>query len=122
VKVEIDLSLDLPPTLINHDEIRQVFVNLINNAWQAMPQGGTLKIRSYIEEDMAQVEITDTGCGISPENMKKLFTPFFSTKTKGTGLGLAAVQRILERHRGKVKVRSRLGEGTTFIISLPLAK
>jgi len=122
VKVEIDLSLDLPPTLINHDEIRQVFVNLINNAWQAMPQGGTLKIRSYIEEDMAQVEITDTGCGISPENMKKLFTPFFSTKTKGTGLGLAAVQRILERHKGKVKVRSRLGQGTTFIISLPLAK
>ena len=122
VKVEIDLSLDLPPTLINHDEIRQVLVNLINNAWQAMPQGGTLKIHSYIEEDMAQVEVTDTGCGISPENMKKLFTPFFSTKTKGTGLGLAAVQRILERHKGKVKVRSRLGQGTTFIISLPLAK
>lgn len=122
VKVEIDLFLELPPTLINPDEIRQVFINLINNAWQAMPEGGTLKIRSYIEEEMAQVEVTDTGCGISPENMKKLFTPFFSTKTKGTGLGLAAVQRILERHKGKVKVRSRVGQGTTFIVSLPLAK
>jgi signal transduction histidine kinase len=122
VKVEIDLSLELPPTLINPDEIRQVFINLINNAWQAMPEGGTLKIRSYIEEEMAQVEVTDTGCGISPENMKKLFAPFFSTKTKGTGLGLAAVQRILERHKGKVKVRSRVGQGTTFIVSLPLAK
>lgn len=122
VKVEIDLSLELPPTLINPDEIRQVFINLINNAWQAMPEGGTLKIRSYIEEEMAQAEVTDTGCGISPENMKKLFTPFFSTKTKGTGLGLAAVQRILERHKGKIKVRSRAGEGTTFIVSLPLAK
>jgi len=122
VKVEIDLSLELPPTLVNPDEIRQAFVNLINNAWQAMPDGGTLKIRTYIEEEMAQVEITDTGCGISPENMKKLFTPFFSTKAKGTGLGLAAVQRILERHKGKIKVRSRVGQGTTFIISLPLAK
>ncbi|MFB0527458.1 MAG: ATP-binding protein [bacterium] len=122
VKVEIDLSLELPPTLVNQDEIRQVFVNLINNAWQAMPEGGTLKIRSYIEEEMAQVEITDTGCGISPENMKKLFTPFFSTKTKGTGLGLAAVQRILERHKGKIKVRSRVEQGTTFIVSFPLAK
>jgi len=122
VKVEIDLSLELPPALINPDEIRQVFINLINNAWQAMPEGGTLKIRSYIEEEMAQVEVTDTGCGISPENMKKLFTPFFSTKTKGTGLGLAAVQRILERHKGKIKVRSRVGQGTIFIVSLPLAK
>jgi len=122
VKVEIDLSLELPPTLVNPDEIRQVFINLINNAWQAMPEGGTLKIRTYTEEEMAQVEITDTGCGISPENMKKLFTPFFSTKTKGTGLGLAAVQRILERHKGKIKVRSRVEQGTTFIISLPLAK
>ena len=122
VKVEIDLSLELPPALVNPDEIRQAFVNLINNAWQAMPDGGTLKIRTYIEEGMAQVEITDTGCGISPENMKKLFTPFFSTKAKGTGLGLAAVQRILERHKGKIKVRSRAGQGTTFIVILPLAK
>ena len=122
VKVEIDLSLEIPPALVNPDEIRQVFVNLINNAWQAMPEGGTLKIRTYIEEEMAQVEVTDTGCGISPENMKKLFTPFFSTKTKGTGLGLAAVQRIVERHKGKIKVRSQVGQGTTFIISLPLAK
>jgi len=122
VKVEIDLSLDLPPTLVNPDEIRQVFVNLINNAWQAMTEGGTLKMRSYIEQETAQVEITDTGCGISPENMKRLFTPFFSTKTKGTGLGLAAVHRILERHKGKIKVRSRVGQGTTFIVSLPLAK
>jgi two-component system NtrC family sensor kinase len=122
VKVEIDLSLELPPALVNPDEIRQVFINLINNAWQAMPEGGTLKIRTYIEEEMAQVEISDTGCGISPENMKKLFTPFFSTKTKGTGLGLAAVQRIVERHKGKIKVRSRVGQGTTFIVSLPLAK
>lgn len=122
VKVEIDLSLELPPALINPDEIRQVFINLFNNAWQAMPEGGTLKIRSYIDEEMAQVEVTDTGCGISPENMKKLFAPFFSTKTKGTGLGLAAVRRILERHKGKIKVRSRLGQGTTFIVSLPLAK
>jgi len=122
VKVEIDLSLELPPALVNPDEIRQVFINLINNAWQAMPEGGTLKILTYIEEEMARVEITDTGCGISPENMKKLFTPFFSTKTKGTGLGLAAIQRILERHKGKIKVRSRVGQGTTFIVSLPLAK
>jgi len=122
VKVEIDLSLELPLALVNPDEIRQVFINLINNAWQAMPEGGTLRIRTYSEEEMAQVEITDTGCGISPENMKKLFTPFFSTKTRGTGLGLAAVQRIVERHKGKIKVRSRVGQGTTFIISLPFAK
>jgi len=122
VKVEIDLCLELPPALVNPDEIRQVLINLINNAWQAMPEGGTLKVRTYPQEGMAQAEVTDTGCGISPENMKKLFTPFFSTKTKGTGLGLAAVQRTVERHNGKIRVRSQVGQGTTFIVSLPLAK
>lgn len=120
VKIVKKLSSDLPTVKVDPDQIQQVFVNIILNAIQAMqPSGGTLTIETgrYGEEGI-YVKFTDTGCGISEENMKKLFTPFFTTKPKGSGLGLAVCYGIIEKHRGKIEVESKLGEGTSFTIIL----
>jgi len=89
-----------------------------------MSEGGRLTIRTSADESWLKVEVEDVGCGISPENMRKLFTPFFSTKAKGkgVGLGLAVSYGIIQRHQGKVEVRSKEGEGTTFTIYLPLQR
>jgi two-component system NtrC family sensor kinase len=103
-------------------QLQQVFVNLIINAIQAMPNGGELKISTFLTEDeMAAVAVHDTGYGIPPENMEKLFTPFFSTKeaVKGVGLGLAVSYGIVERHGGRIDVKSHVGQGSTFTVYLP---
>lgn len=122
VKIIIELEKDLPLVFADPDQIQQVFVNIIINAIQAMPNGGTLTIRSgYIEETKEVfIKFTDTGVGIPKENLKKLFTPFFTTKEKGkgVGLGLAVCYGIIQRHKGKIEVESEVGKGTTFTIKL----
>ena len=103
-------------------QLQQVFINLIVNAIQAMPEGGELTIvNSSVENDFVKVNIEDTGNGIPPENMDKLFTPFFSTKdaVKGVGLGLAVSYGIIERHGGHIEVRSQIGQGSIFSVFLP---
>jgi two-component system NtrC family sensor kinase len=87
-----------------------------------MPGGGTLTIRTSADKTGVKIGVQDTGVGISPENMRKLFTPFFTTKreVKGVGLGLAVSYGIVQRHRGKIEVQSKEGEGTTFTVYLPL--
>lgn len=100
--------------------IRRVFINLITNAFQAMPGGGSLEISIRKEGNCAQVSFSDTGVGISPENLKKLFDPFFTTKAKGMGLGLAICKKAIEAHRGSIEVQSELGKGTRFTIRLPI--
>ena len=87
-----------------------------------MPEGGRLTLRTSVSNDQLKIEVQDTGYGISPENMRKLFTPFFTTKreVKGVGLGLAVSYGIVQRHKGKIEVQSKQGEGTTFSIYLPL--
>jgi signal transduction histidine kinase len=87
-----------------------------------MPNGGNMQIRTSVVNNQVKLEVQDTGCGISPANMQKLFTPFFTTKreVKGVGLGLAVSYGIIQRHNGKIDVQSKEGEGTTFTISLPL--
>lgn len=125
------------------DLLRQVFLNLAINAVEAMPQGGKLTIclkkKSYLGSGIHQfireiegdytfttspeevcVEFSDTGCGISPEGKKKIFRPFYTTKSKGYGLGLAIAQQIIQSHGGRIKVKSKPGKGTTFILNLPL--
>ena len=104
------------------DQLQQVCINLILNAIQAMPDGGTLTLRTAVENGQIKMDVQDTGCGISPENMHKLFTPFFTTKkeVKGVGLGLAVSYGIIQRHHGKISVKSKEGEGTTFSIYLPV--
>ena len=102
----------------------QVSINLLNNAAEAMPQGGTITIHTRLANAQAvEIAISDTGCGIPEENLEKLFTPFFTTKPggKGTGLGLSIVYGIIKMHRGQIAVTSQMGRGTTFTISLPLA-
>ena len=100
--------------------LKQAFLNLILNAIQAMPQGGTLTVQSALLGDAVEVKIADTGVGIPEEGRKKLFTPFFTTKKNGTGLGLAITYRIIENHRGTIAVQSEPGKGTTFSVKLPI--
>jgi two-component system NtrC family sensor kinase len=108
--------------MADFDQLQQVCTNLILNAIQAMPDGGRLTLRTSVNNEQLKIEVQDTGSGISPENMSKLFTPFFTTKreVKGVGLGLAVVYGIVQRHKGKIEVQSKEGEGTTFTIYLPL--
>jgi len=98
--------------------------NLIINSFQAMDgSGGTLKISLSSEDDgrNARIEVSDTGRGIAPEDISKVFEPYFSTKETGTGLGLAIVKKAVDDHQGTISVRSKVGEGTTFVITLPAA-
>jgi signal transduction histidine kinase len=102
--------------------MNQVFLNLILNACQAMPEGGTLRLALHPTDATVELTIQDTGCGIPPEQLSKIFDPFFSTKAvgEGTGLGLTVVHGILQEHQGAIRVMSVPGQGTTFIVSLPI--
>jgi signal transduction histidine kinase len=121
VKVIKELSTTLPEIMADPSQLQQVLTNLMLNAIQAMPDGGTLTIRTSADsQGRVRIDVQDTGIGISKENMKKLFTPFFTTKkeVKGVGLGLAVAHGIIQRHRGKIEVESEEGKGTTFTIYL----
>ena len=120
VEVVKEFSQSLPKVMADFDQLQQIFTNLTLNAIQAMPDGGRLTIRSSAVDGEVRVDVQDTGCGISKENMSKLFTPFFTTKAKGkgVGLGLAVVHGIIERHKGRIKVQSEVGKGTTFSVYL----
>lgn len=121
--VDIDLKDEpLPEVAGDREQIKQAFLNLILNAVQAMPHGGTLTVTSAQRDGKAQVRFADTGQGISAENVDKIFNPFFTTRHEGTGLGLAITHRIIQSHGGSLEVQSRVGEGTEFILTLPLAR
>jgi two-component system sensor histidine kinase HydH len=107
--------------LIDANLIGQVFVNLFLNAKDAMAPGGQLRIHTISSEKSIAVQIADTGKGIPPEHLEKIYDPFFTTKTDGIGLGLAVVARIVEQHQAQIAAESQLGRGTKFIITLPLA-
>jgi two-component system NtrC family sensor kinase len=117
-----ELAPVLPSVQADPLQLRQVFLNLMNNAAEAMPEGGRITVRTNRAPDkgFVTVEFEDTGVGIAEENMKKLFTPFFTTKPigKGTGLGLAIIYGIVKMHRGQISVRSQVGKGTTFTVTL----
>lgn len=122
IRLEVDLSKQLPEILINENQMEQIFVNLLLNAIQAIEEGGTVTIRSDVSPDRKSVtiDISDTGCGIPPENMSKIFEPFFSTKAKGTGLGLAVTYGIVQKHGGHIYAFSQPNRGTRFIVELPI--
>jgi len=119
-----------PLAVVNASQIQQVLLNLIVNARQAMEGGGqlTISIRANTETGMAEISVRDTGCGIAPDSLRKIFDKFFSTKTAdvqgqgGTGLGLALAREVIEAHQGRIRVESALGQGTAFILKLPLTK
>jgi signal transduction histidine kinase len=113
--------LSLPLVRIDREQIKQVFLNLLLNAIQAMPEGGIIYLKSRLSENgqFVKIVIKDTGIGISPQDMEKLFDPFFTTKEDGIGLGLSIVHRIIDQHRGKIEVASTPGKGTIFTVWLP---
>ena len=124
--VEVDLELDasLPPTFANGGKLQQVFMNLFLNAKDAMPQGGHLTIKSYRRDSAVVVQVKDTGRGISDEDIKRIYDPFFTTKDvgQGTGLGLSITYGIIQEHSGQIDVQSQPGRGTTFTLQLPLRR
>jgi two-component system NtrC family sensor kinase len=123
IQFETEFDPNLPTLDCDPAQLRQVFLNLIVNAVEAMPQGGTLTVHTHKGPgETVTVEVRDTGNGIPHEDLGKLFTPFFTTKPigKGTGLGLAIAYGIIKMHRGQISVRSQVGKGTTFIINLPI--
>jgi len=111
---------DFPDIYADEAKLRRVFINLINNAVQAMPKGGQLAVEGHKHKDKVYVSVADTGCGISPENLGKVFEPLFTTKAKGTGLGLTVCKRITEAHGGDILTKSTLGIGSRFTVVLPI--
>ncbi len=127
IVVSADCSSGLPVVNVDVDEMKQVFVNLINNAFFAMPGGGTFTVRCKREKDLAgadivAVEFSDTGVGIPEAQLDKIFDPFFTTRLEGegTGLGLSISYMIVQNHGGRIEVESRVGEGSTFRVVLPV--
>src|SRR5437867_10657692 len=121
VRVHTSLG-SISPCLANANAMRQILLNLITNAVQAMPQGGALELRTGVAPDnRIRLEVRDTGVGIPPEHLQDIFDPFYTTKApgQGTGLGLSVVHSILRRYRGEIRVASEVGVGTTFTIDLP---
>jgi two-component system NtrC family sensor kinase len=123
VQIVVEAAAGLPAVSGDVGQLQQAVVALATNAIDAMPEGGTLTLRAIRSESRVLVQVTDTGIGITPENMTKIFDPFFTTKDvgRGTGLGLAVCYGILSDHGGRLDVRSSLGTGTTFTITLPIA-
>jgi signal transduction histidine kinase len=109
-----------PAIIIDVDKMKRMFINLIKNAIDAMPNGGNLTVTSEKTGDTVKIAFADTGTGISEENLKKLFGPLFTTKAKGMGLGLAICKRIVEAHGGKISVESAVDKGTTFTVTVPV--
>ena len=104
----------------DQDKLTQVFLNLFLNAVQAMDEGGRLKVSTICVGDEIKIEVSDTGCGIPPEFLEKVFEPYFTTKPDGTGLGLAMSAKIIQDHNGSMTMVSRTENGTTVIVKLPV--
>ena len=128
-KISIHREFDesIPNCEIDSREIKQLFLNLFKNAIEAMPQGGKLRVRMHLvrkdsatNEERVLVEISDTGMGISRTEIQYVFRPFYSTKPKGTGLGLAFCRRVAEEHGGEISLKSQVRRGTTFMVTLPI--
>ena len=122
VRVNLDVRADLPEMPIDSAQMKQAFHNLVRNACQAMPQGGELTIRGTFTDYEVRLDFEDTGKGINPAQMGKLFQPFATTRVGGTGLGLLIVRRILREHGGEIDIESREGKGTRITLWLPLVE
>jgi signal transduction histidine kinase len=131
VSIAKDLGVDLPPVLVDRQQIKQILLNLFLNALEAMPERGglltvkTLRLTKSPRDPWVQVEVTDNGPGISPTDLEHIFDPFFTTKhasteREGTGLGLTIVHQIVQEHSGYIEVTSKVGKGTTFLVNLPV--
>ena len=113
------LQSDLPPVEADLNQMKQVLVNLIKNAMEAIEGEGKITLATGVTDGQIWFSVQDTGKGIDPETLAKIFDPFFTTKDQGTGLGLAVINKIIVDHQGTVEVKSAPGEGSTFIVNLP---
>jgi two-component system NtrC family sensor kinase len=122
IKTEFDPGIALVHASTN--QLRQVFLNMVSNARDAMPDGGTLTVSSFMTEGFANIRFADTGVGIKPENVSRIFDSFFTTKSsvKGVGLGLSVCYGFIKDHGGDIRVESTPGEGAAFTISLPVSQ
>ncbi|HEX9135313.1 MAG TPA: ATP-binding protein, partial [Nitrospirota bacterium] len=122
IRLESSLSPSFPCVMIDVSQIKQAIINIIKNAMEAMENGGVLTIRTYPLSDTheAAIEIGDTGPGISAKTMHNIFNPYFSTKPRGTGLGLPITNRIIKAHNGKIEIRNKENGGAVCTIKLPL--
>jgi two-component system, NtrC family, sensor histidine kinase HydH len=122
VKPQLELADNLPKLVIDCDKMKQVFVNIIINACEAMENGGNLCIKTSIEDRYVKIYFKDNGIGMDELQLKNLFNPYYTTKPKGTGLGLSISNGIVEMHGGNIEVRSKKGDGSTFIVSIPIGR
>ena len=122
INIEIDIPEDIPMVMIDKDQMKICFINIILNSIQAMPKGGSLTIKARPNSNDANLDIifTDTGAGIDIQDMDKIFDPYFTTKDVGIGLGLALTKKIINEHKGEIFIFSRPGVGTNVTIRLPL--
>lgn len=120
ILVEQELRNDLPLVEVDRNQLKQAFYNVIKNSFQAMRSGGLLRIRTDMDDSFVTISFADTGGGISPENMSKIFEPYFTTKASGSGLGLLIVRRIVREHGGEIDLASDEGRGLTLTIRLPI--
>jgi signal transduction histidine kinase len=122
IRLRRTLDPAVPRCLLDGNLVRQALLNLLINAQQALPNGGELMIRTKGERDGAVIEITDTGEGIPPDRLNKIFEAYYSTKKTGSGLGLATTKRIIDAHQGEISVHSEVGRGTCFTVRLPASR
>jgi signal transduction histidine kinase len=120
--VSQDLAKHLPEFEADRDRLQQVLINIIKNAIEASPEGGTIRIETFLSDHRASIRVTDEGQGISPEDREKIFEPFYSTKDRGSGLGLCISQRIVDEHGGTIRVETPESGGTCFTIELPTGR
>ncbi len=123
IRIDEDLENDLPQTLLDENQIEQVLINILLNAVHAIENDGIISIKTRMDSEQAElrIEIADNGCGMNEKEIRKIFDPFFSTKPSGTGLGLAVSYGIIRNHQGSIRVESRSGKGSCFIIDLPIS-
>jgi len=123
ITVHVELEQENRSIQVDSTRFQEVLLNLISNAAEAMPQGGSLRIQSSFPEadgrDFLEISISDTGAGFDKENLKRIYEPFFTTKTEGIGLGIPICRKIIEAHNGTMKISSRPSQGTTVEIRLP---
>jgi len=119
IECKLELAEFMEPIAADPDLLHRALSNLVLNAMDAMPKGGALTLRTYQNDGLSYVEVSDTGNGLTPEECERLFTPYYTSKPHGTGLGLAIVQSVISDHGGRISVRSEFGRGTTFVIELP---
>jgi nitrogen fixation/metabolism regulation signal transduction histidine kinase len=119
IECKLELADPMEPIAADPELLHRALSNLVLNAMDAMPHGGTLTLRTRQHDEIREIEVSDTGPGLTPEECERLFTPYYSSKPQGTGLGLAIVQSVISDHGGRISVRSESGCGTTFVIELP---